>query len=294
MVTPDPRPPSDPGLAQELRDLPIDSIVPNPSQPRRHFDETTLQTLAGSIGKRGVLQPVLVRARKDDKFEITAGERRWRAAQIAGLKSIPALVAPRDDAAALEAAVIENMAREDLNPVEQARACAMLAGEVGLSHRQIGLRVGRHMSVVSNLIRLLGLSDEILDLMERGQLSAGHGRALLMAKNLETRSQLARSTVEEGWSVRALENRARASNMGVPHSRQTLKDQDVDPGQALDMVALNVAKVWGDAVGAEVHVRNLPDRKLRVEVSFDSSESALALGRHLAEVVARGRGAKRR
>jgi ParB family transcriptional regulator, chromosome partitioning protein len=293
MVTPDPKAPDEPAVAQQLRDLPIDSIVPNPDQPRRHFDEATLQTLAGSIGERGVLQPVLVRARQDGKFEITAGERRWRAAQIAGLERIPALVSPYDNTAALEVAVIENMAREDLNPVEQARACAMLADEVGLSHRQIGIRVGRHMSVVSNLIRLLGLSDEILGLMEGGQLSAGHGRALLMAKNLQTRSQLARSTVEEGWSVRALENRARASNMDVPHSRQSLKEQDADPAQAQDMVALNVAKVWGDVVGAEVHVRNMPYRKVRVEVSFDTSEGALALGQQLAEVVVRGRRAKR-
>jgi ParB family transcriptional regulator, chromosome partitioning protein len=291
MVTPDPQTPDEPDPQQELHDLPIDSIVPNPGQPRRHFDEAALQTLAGSIGERGVLQPVLVRGRQDRKFELTAGERRWRAAQMAGLQSIPALVSPRDDDAAIEASVIENMARVDLNPVEQARACAMLADELGLSHRQIGLRVGRHMSVVSNLIRLLGLSDEILALMEDGRLSAGHGRALLMAKNPDTRARLARAAVEEGWSVRALENRARASNMDVPHSRQSLKGED-DRRPAHHMVALDVAKVWGNAVGAEVHVRNLPYRKVRVEVSFDSSDDAIALGQQLAEVVARGRGAK--
>ena len=273
---------------QELRELPLDAIEPDPSQPRRYFDEAALQDLAGSIGERGVLQPVLVRPRSDGKFELIAGERRWRAAKIAGLQSIPALICLYDDDLALEAAVIENIARKDLTPVEEARAYVTLMQEFGLSHRQIGIRVGRHMSVVSNTIRLLGLSAEILELLERGDLSASHGRALLMAKDPEVRARVARGAVQEGWSVRVLEDRARASNMNVPHSRQSLKEPGLDPQQAREIAALNVARAWGDALGTEVHVRTLPERKLRVEISFGSHEAALDLGERIGELIARG------
>ncbi len=143
---------------QELRELSLDMIVASPSQPRRHFDEVELQELAGSFGERGLLQPVLVRPLQGGKYELVAGERRWRAAQLAGLRSIPALVSRYDDRAALEVGLIENMARQDLNPVEEARACATLADEFGLSRVQIGRRVGRHETVVSSLISLLRLS----------------------------------------------------------------------------------------------------------------------------------------
>ena len=156
---------------QQLRDVSVDMIEPNLSQPRRRFDEGTLQELAGSIGERGVLQPVLVRPGTDGSYELIAGERRWRAAKLAGLETIPALVSSHDDAAALQIALIENMVRADLNPVEEARAFATLSQEFGLSHRQIAIRVGRNISVVSNTIRLLQLSEEILELVERGQLS---------------------------------------------------------------------------------------------------------------------------
>ncbi len=197
---------------QELRELALEEIVPNPSQPRRHFDEAALQELAGSLRERGVLQPVLVRPGPDGKHELIAGERRWRAAARAGLQSIPALVSPCDDAAALETALIENMAREDLNPVEEAQACATLVQELGLTLEQVGQRVGRGRVAVSNLLRLLDLSGEILELMERGELSEGHGRALLTAKDVQVRRRLADDAVREGWSVRTLEARAREAS----------------------------------------------------------------------------------
>ena len=187
---------------QELRELALEEIEPNRLQPRQYFDEAALDALARSIVQRGVLQPVLVRSLEDGKYEMIVGERRWRAAMIAGLQRIPALVCPFDDETALEAALIENMAREDLNPVEEARACAMLVKEFGLSIEQVGRRVGRGRVAISNLMRLLGLSPEILELMERGQLSEGHGRALLTAKDHESHGELARRAIEEGWSVR--------------------------------------------------------------------------------------------
>jgi len=285
---------------QVLRVLPLEAILPNPSQPRRHFDEVALQALAGSLQEKGVLQPVLVRPLKDGMYQLVAGERRWRAAKIAGLPSIPALVSHHDDLAALEVGLIENMAREDLSPVEEARACATLADEFGLTRKQIGRRVGRHDTVVSSLIGLLRLSDEILELLERGELSAGHGRALLRV-DLDARLPLARAAIEEEWTVRELERRARASNLEVLESQrdrseqgqdsgqaQDRSKQEQDPGQERDLVALNVARVWGDLLGAEVHVRPMSRQQMRMEVVFDFAAEGSALAERLASVVARG------
>ncbi len=197
---------------EELRQLAVELIAPNPSQPRRHFDEAALSALATSLIERGVLQPVLVRPLAGGRYELIAGERRWRAAQIAGLPQIPAIVRHHDDAASLELAVIENMAREDLNPVEEARACAALVDELGLTREDVGRRVGRSRVAVSNLIRLLDLPDDALALLERGELSEGHGRALLLARAHDARRRLARDAAAAGWSVRELERRARAAD----------------------------------------------------------------------------------
>jgi ParB family chromosome partitioning protein len=289
--------------SQQLRELPLEVIEPNLSQPRRYFDEEALQELASSIRECGVLQPVLVRPSNEDKYQLVAGERRWRAAQLAGLHTIPALITEYDDLAALEIGLIENMARQDLNPIEEARAYVTLMEEFGLSHRQIGLRVGRHMSVVSNMVRLLRLSPEILELLERGDLSAGHGKGLLMAKDPRVRSELAREAIEQGWSVRTLEAHARSSNdypapssappahpdySAAPPTHSSAPSVHPLHGDGSDDLATNIARVWGDAVGAEVMVRTLPDRKLRVEFVFDSPEGALAVGGQLAEKLARG------
>jgi ParB family chromosome partitioning protein len=273
-------------VAQELRELPVACIELNPSQPRRRFDEDTLQDLAGSIGERGVLQPVLVCPLKEGRYGLIAGERRWRAARIAGLETIPALVSGYDDLAALETGLIENMAREDLNPVEQARACATLSQEFGLTHEQVGRSVGRSTGTVSNMVRLLKLSEEILELVERGQLSSSHGHALLSAKDLEARGALARAAVQEGWPVRVLEGRIRASNVDLLGSLRDRGEQAESPKQARHLAALNVARAWGDLLGAEVHVRPLPRQQLRMEVEFDFASEGLALAERLTSVVA--------
>src|SRR5271165_5948983 len=198
--------------AQELRELPVELISPNPKQPRRRFDEQALVALAASLGESGVLQPVLVRPRAGGTYELIAGERRWRAARMAGLDAIPALVRARADAEALELALIENMAREDLSPIEEARACAALVEELGLTREEVGRRVGRGRVAVSNLVRLLDLPDEVIELLQEGVLSEGHGRALLLAEDHAKRRTLARSAAQEGWSVRVTEERARESN----------------------------------------------------------------------------------
>jgi ParB/RepB/Spo0J family partition protein len=162
---------------------------------------------------------VLVRPLPGGRYELVAGERRWRAAQLAELESIPAVVRERDDARSLELAVIENMAREDLNPVEEARACAALVEELGLTREEVGLRVGRGRVAVSNLMRLLDLPDEALELIERRELSEGHGRALLLASDNAIRRNLARQAATGDWSVRELESRARVAD--APGSTRT-------------------------------------------------------------------------
>ena len=272
---------------QVLRVLPLEAIVPNPSQPRCHFDEVALKELAGSIGERGVLQPVLVRPLRDGMYQLVAGERRWRAAKIAGLKTIPGLVRTREDAEALEVGLIENLARKDLNPVEEARAFVRLSKEFGLTYPKIGDRVGRNMSVVSNTIRLLKLSEEILELLERGELSVGHGVVLLMAKDLQARSQLARAAVEEGLTALALERRVRASNVDVLQPGGS-KEQGLDRRQEQDLAALHLARAWGDLLGAEVHVRVLPRGRMRMEVTFGSAAEGIALADRLAAALFRG------
>jgi ParB family transcriptional regulator, chromosome partitioning protein len=269
---------------QELRELALEEIVPNPSQPRRHFDETELQALARSIDKRGVLQPVLVRPGPDGKHELVAGERRWRAAALAGLQAIPALVSPYDDAAALEVALIENMARQDLSPIEEARGCVALVKALGLTREDVARRLGRSRAAVSNLIRLLDLSGEILELVDRGELSEGHGRALLLAKDVQARRLLAEEAVKEGWSVRVLEAHARESNEAGPSRKQAGKKGRKDED---DAVTVSIAEAWGDLVGAEVSVSTLFQR-VRVEILFHSPDSALTTATRLSEAASRG------
>ena len=265
---------------EEFRQVAVELISPNPRQPRRHFEEAALTGLAASMQSRGVLQPVLVRPLGDGRFELIAGERRWRAAQLAGLETVPALVRVRDDAASLELALVENMAREDLNPVEEARACAALVEELGLSREEVGLRVGRSRVAVSNLVRLLDLPDEAIDLLERGLLSEGHGRALLIATDHGARRQLARSAADEGWSVRELEARARAANAGAGGSAPPRPAApEVHPDQ-IDACA-TIGEALCSVLGADVRVAVARGGAYRVEMLFESPEEALALAERL-------------
>jgi ParB family chromosome partitioning protein len=266
--------------ADDLRMLPVELIAPNPKQPRRRFDEAALEALAGSLRERGVLQPVLVRPVAGGTYELVAGERRWRAAKIAGLESVPALVRDRDDAEALEAALIENMAREDLNPVEEARACAALVEELGLTRESVGLRVGRSRVAVTNLLRLLDLPDEALELLERGDLSEGHGRALLLAADHGDRRRLARSAAAESWSVRVLEARARAANDATGAGPGPARTAAPSPHPDQQAAAERIADALGGALGIEVRVTSR-GTGYRVELAFDDPDEALALARRL-------------
>ena len=264
---------------EDLRMIPVELIAANPKQPRRAFDDGALEALAGSLRERGVLQPVLVRPVAGGTYELVAGERRWRAAQLAGLETIPALVRVRDDAEALEAALIENMAREDLNPIEEARACAALVEELGLTREIVGLRVGRSRVAVSNLLRLLDLPDEAIALIERGDLSEGHGRALGMATDHADRRRLARSAVAEGWSVRVLEAKAREANEpDAPASSRRATTRAVHPDQVA--AATEIADALGGALGVEVTVKPSATG-YRAEIDFDDPADALDLARRL-------------
>jgi ParB family chromosome partitioning protein len=266
----------------ELRALPLELISPNPHQPRHRFDEEALAALAASLGERGVLQPVLVSPKPGGTYELIAGERRWRAAQIAGLEAIPAIVREREDAAALELALIENMAREDLNPVDEARACAALVEELGLTREEVGRRVGRSRVAVSNLMRLLELPDEAIELLERGLLSEGHGRALLLLEDHAERRGVARTAAAEGWSVRVVEARARERNAGAGPKRQGRGGgRAATPHPDQEQAAREIADALAAALGADVQVTARSDGGYRAQLSFDTPEEAIELARRL-------------
>ena len=269
------------GQKEELRELPIELIAPNPRQPRSRFDEEGLQALAGSLGERGVLQPVLVRPKAGGSYELIAGERRWRAARIAGLETIPAIVRPREDAEALELALIENVAREDLSPIEEARACAALVEELGLTRKQVGRRVGRGRVAVSNLMRLLDLPEETVELLQEGALTEGHGRALLLADDHGARRSLARTAVQEGWSVRTVEARARESNAEADAGGANRRRSRAAAHPDQEHAAQEIAEALGGALGAEVRVKALSDGRYRAELSFATLEDAIELARRL-------------
>jgi ParB family chromosome partitioning protein len=266
--------------AEELRELPIDLIGPNPNQPRTTFDEAGLLALSESIKVRGILQPVLVRPLAGGRYELIAGERRLRAAELAELETIPAVVRHHDDAASLEMALIENMAREDLNPVEEARACAALVEELGLTREEVGLRVGRSRVAVSNLMRLLDLPDEALELLESRHLTEGHGRALLTTSDYADRKQLAHQAAAHRWSVRELEARARATGAGGDAPRATKSSRpELHPDQ--DAAIDQIADALGAALGADIEVTAAAGGRYRAHLSFESVDEALALARRL-------------
>ena len=224
-----------------------------------------------------MLQPILVRPLPGGTYELIAGERRWRAAQLAGLETVPAVVRPDDDAASLELALIENMAREDLNPVEEARACAALVEELGLTREDVGRRVGRSRVAVSNLLRLLDLPDEALELLEAGALAEGHGRALLLAPDHGDRRRLARAAVAEGWSVRETEARARAA--GAPADRPARRaTRALHPDQV--EAAERLGEAFGRALGAEVRVTPRAEG-YQVALAFASLDEALEVAERL-------------
>ena len=210
----------------ELIHLPLEAIHPNPRQPRRRFEPEAAAGLASSIGLQGVLQPIVVRRRPEGGFELVAGERRWRAARAAGVATLPAVVRDVDDRDSLLLGLVENVARENLSPVEEARAYASLVDEFELSLGEVAERVGRSKSAVSNRLRLLELPEDVLWMLARGDLSEGHARAVLALPDDESRRRLARRAVTEGLSVRAVE---RAAQEGGASRRPRRQSPALDP-----------------------------------------------------------------
>lgn len=279
-----------PNGVDELRSIPVDLIQPNPQQPRSNFDGQQIEQLAESISAKGVLQPILVSALADGKYQLIAGERRWRASIKAGLKEIPAVIkegqlaAPAQTVESLEAALVENMAREDLNSIEEARACAELVDR-GATFEQVGRLVGRSRSAVSNLVRLLDLPEDVQGMILDGKISEGHGRAILQVKDQKQRRELAKRVAARGLSVREAEGLARSIDSSaksdpkksgaVVSLHPDLEQARTDAEEALAaLLGTNVkVTVKGKGAKAEVHFDQVSDIFRLVE-SFPTRKAA--------------------
>ena len=261
--------------APELRDLPLDLIRPNPDQPRTHFDPASISSLAASIADAGIVQPLIVRPLPDGRYELIAGERRWRAAREAGIQTVPAIVRDEAEADRLQTALIENVAREDLNPVDEARACAALVEDLGLSKEELARRLGRSRSSISNLIRLLDLPDDVLELLAADELSEGHGRAILQLRGNDARRNLARQAARAGWSVRETEKKAKlAGQPGKAGGSRRVRHPEEEAAMR------EAADKLEEALGHEVRVRPRGD-EVAVEIRFDDLAEVAALARRI-------------
>jgi ParB family chromosome partitioning protein len=242
--------------------LPIDEIQPNPYQPRRLFDEMALEELAASIQEVGVLQPVLVRPVADG-YQLVAGERRWRASRRAGLTAVPALIRDTEESAALAQAVIENVQRADLNPIEEAAAYQQLISEFGLTQDEVASRVGRSRSAVANTLRLQQLAPEVQRRILDGALSAGHGRALLATGDEDFRLVLAERAAGDGLSVREVEDLVKqheSAGESAPTKRAA-------PGTTKPAALLELEELLADRLATRVRLQ-LGRRKGRIEIEF--------------------------
>lgn len=248
-----------------LRTLPLDALAPGKYQPRRAIDADKLDELAESIKAQGVIQPIVVRERADRTYEIIAGERRWRASQQAGLVEIPAVVRQVDDRTVVAMALIENIQREDLNPLEEAQALQRLIDEFDLTHAQAAAAVGRSRAAVSNLLRLLELPPAIRALLESGQLEMGHARALLTLSP-DLASRLASDAAEHGWSVREVEHRAQQFAAGKVPTTGSKKRNGGRTRQHADIVALETE--LSESLGTRVSVAHGRGGKGRLVIHY--------------------------
>ncbi len=247
--------PLPPASQSELRDLPVEVIVRGRYQPRVDMREETLAELAESIRAQGIVQPIVVRraddgAEGDARYEIVAGERRWRAAQMAGLDTIPALIRDIPDEVAVAVALIENIQRENLNPIEEARALRQLVADFGMTHERASAAVGRSRAAVTNLLRLLELPEAVIGMLERRELDMGHARALLPVKPAERLVETARRAVREGWSVRQMERAV----------QRLAEASERDPGakarQRKDPNIVRLENELGETLGAPVSIEH--------------------------------------
>jgi ParB family chromosome partitioning protein len=243
--------------------LPVTSLVPNPFQPRRNFEHKALSELAQSIKADGIIQPLVVR-RRGEQYELIAGERRWRAAQLAGLENVPVYVQETPDDRMLEVALIENIQREDLNPMETAAAFEKLNIDLGLSHEEIGQRTGKDRATVSNFIRLLQLPGPVQDLVAFGKLSPGHARPLLRLNTHEAVIKMAQQIIESEWTVREVEKALAGPNPGKKPDPVPAKPVDPNVRAAIDELER--------ALGTRVRIIDRGKGKGRVEIDYFSQE----------------------
>lgn len=247
-------------LGSEPTEVDLDSIVPGSMQPRTHFDEASLQSLAESIRSHGIVQPLLVR-RRGDGYELIAGERRWRAAKLAGLEKVPVVVKEVPDDSLLEIALIENIQREDLNPIEEAQAYKKLIETVGLTQEALASRVGRDRSYITNYLRLLRLSDDLQQLVIDRRLSTGHARTLLALTHVDLQRRMARKIIDDGLSVRATELLVQTSSEGKPAKKSPASQAD-DPNIRAAESKLR------RALGTQVKIMQTAEGKGKIEISF--------------------------
>lgn len=257
----------------ELRQLPITSIEVNPNQPRTSFDQEALDALAASIQQNGVIQPLLVKPLAGGRYELVAGERRLRASKLAGVEKVPAYVRADLEANTLELALVENMARVDLNPIDAARACAALVDDLNLSKEEVAKRVGKSRVAVSNLIRLLNLPDEVIAMLEDGMLSEGHGRALLRANDNFAIRRLAHDAVDRGWSVRETERQAEAAAEGAKPQAKVESSPTAAQFEAAEAASV-IGERFTALVGIDPVVK-VTDRGVKVKLDFASVEEAM-------------------
>ncbi len=250
-------------LGAEPSEVEIDSIVPGPMQPRTHFDESSLESLAESIRTHGIVQPLLVR-RRDGGYELIAGERRWRAAKLAGISRVPVVIREVPDDNLLEIALIENIQRENLNPIEEAQAYKKLIETVGLTQESLATRVGRDRSYITNYLRLLRLPDDVQQLVKEGRLSTGHARTLLALDQVDLQRRLARQILDGGLSVRATEQLVQKATEEKPARRSA--PQAVDPNVKAAETKLR------RALGTQVKILQAADGRGRVEISFFNTQ----------------------
>ncbi len=257
----------------ELRQVPVSQIDVNPNQPRKSFDDEALSALAESIAQNGVIQPLLVKPMAAGRYELVAGERRLRASKQAGVESVPAYVRADLEANTLELALVENMARVDLNPIDAARACSALVDEFSLSKEEVARRVGKSRVAVSNLIRLLNLPDEVIQMLEDGMLSEGHGRALLRANDRLAQKRLAHEAVDRGWSVRETERQAEAAADAV-NPKAKVEGSATESAEIAEGTQA-ISEGFTGLFGFEPKVRITP-KGTRVTLNFASAEEAIA------------------
>jgi ParB family chromosome partitioning protein len=250
-------------LGSEPTEVELDSIVPGSMQPRTHFDEASLQSLADSIRAHGIVQPLLVR-RRGNGYELIAGERRWRAAKLAGLKEVPVVVKEVPDDSLLEIALIENIQREDLNPIEEAQAYRKLIETVGLTQEALASRVGRDRSYITNYLRLLRLPDDLQQLVIEGRLTTGHARTLLALTHVDLQRRMARKIIDDGLSVRATELLVHKKSEEKPAKKSAAVQTD-DPNVRAAESKLR------RALGTQVKISQTVEGKGKIEISFFDS-----------------------